>query len=146
MRTTRPRRTTRATLAEQLTTIAVDYVVEKIMEEANKTYKNAKQLAVDIMKQALWTPVAVGIAQHLKAYVSGGEIDMVISGASLSFREFNEPPNQAIIEVPGDFDDPELTSVMIVGPATVGDVVDIRVAGETLAARPGCVQPAKAGE
>ena len=28
----------------------------------------------------------------------------------------------------------------------VGDVVDIRVAGETLAARPGCVQPAKAGE
>ena len=118
------RRATRATLAEQLTTIAVDHVVKKIMDEGSKVYKNAKQLARDVLGQAAWSAAAVGIAHHLKQYALGGQIVMVISGASLSFHEFNEPPNQAIIEVPGDFDDPELTSVMIVGPDTVGDVVN----------------------
>jgi hypothetical protein len=115
----------KSTLAEQLTTIAVNYVVEKIMDEGSKVYKNAKQFAVDTMKQAAWTAAAVGIASHLKATVLGGDLIEVISGASLSFREFNDPlPNQAIIEVPGDFEDAELTSVMIIGPDTVADTVN----------------------
>lgn len=110
----------KATLAEQLTTIAVDYVVEKIMDEGSKIYKNAKKFALDTMKQVIWTAATVAFNSHLKAYVSGGDVFEVVSGASLSFRVFNEPlANQAIIEVPGDFDDPELTAVMIVGPDTV---------------------------
>src|SRR6185369_5583607 len=35
------------TLAEQLVTVATQLVVDKIMDEADKAYKNAKQYAVD---------------------------------------------------------------------------------------------------
>jgi len=112
---------TKSTLAELGVTLATNYVIEKIMDGANQTYKNAKQFALDSMKQAAWCAAAVGIAAELKAYVLGGNVYAVISGASQSFRVFNEPApgNDAIIEVPGYFDDPELTSVQIIGPDTI---------------------------
>lgn len=114
-----------STLAELLVTQATNYVVEKIMEQASERFRNAKQFAVDTMKQAAWTAAVVGITGHLKQFVQGGDVYEVISGASLSFRVFNEPnPNQGIIEVPGNFDYPELTSVMIVGPDTAADVTN----------------------
>jgi hypothetical protein len=113
----------KSTLAEQLATIAVDKLVEKVMEEVNDRVKNAKQFAVDIMGQAQWTAAAVAATAHLKDFVKGGDIIEVVSGASLSFRVFNEPtPNWATIEVPGGFDEPQLSSVMIVGPDTFADV------------------------
>jgi hypothetical protein len=117
-----PRVSTKSTLAEMLITTAVDHLVDKIVSDASTAYKNAKELAHDVMQQAAWSAAAVGIAAHLKEWVSGGYVFEVISGASLSFREFNDPvPNQAIIEVPGDPQHPELTSVMIIGPDTVAD-------------------------
>lgn len=111
----------KSTLAELGVTLATNYVIEKIMDAANETYKNAKQFGLDSMKQAAWCGAAVGIAAELKAYVLGGNVYAVISGASQSFRVFNEPApgNDAIIEVPGYFDDPELTSVQIIGPDTI---------------------------
>jgi len=110
----------KSTLAELTVTLATNYVIEKIMEGASQTYKNAKQFAVDAMQQAAWTAAAVGIAAELKSVVLGGDVYAVISGASQSIRVFNEPtPNDAIVEVPGNFDDPELSAVMIIGPDTV---------------------------
>ncbi len=77
------------------------------------------------MKQAAWTAAAVGIASHLKSSVLGGDVFEVISGASLSFRVFNDPvPDLAIVEVPADFEAPQLTSVMIIGPDTVSDTTN----------------------
>jgi hypothetical protein len=120
----------KSSLAELGVTIATDYVIEKIMDAAVQEYRNAKQFAVDAYKQAAWTAAAVAIAAELKSAVMGGDVYAVISGASQSFRVFNEPtPNDAIIEVPGNFTDPQLTSVMIIGPdtvdATAGAVTDI---------------------
>ncbi len=113
----------KSTLSEQLVTIAVDKIIEKAMEEVNTRVKNAKQFTVDVLSQAAWTAAAVSSANLLKASVLGGDIYEVVSGASLSFRVFNEPTaNWATIEVPGDFDEPLLSSVMIIGPDTVADV------------------------
>ncbi len=113
----------KSTLAEQLVTIAVDKVVEKVMEQANERVKNAKQFAVDIMGQAQWTAAAIAVTAHLKEFVLGRDIEAVISGASYSFRVFNKPtPNWATIEVLGDFDEPQLSSVMMIGPDTINDV------------------------
>lgn len=121
-----------STLAELAVTQAVNFVVEKIMDGASQTYRNAKEFAVNAYKQAAWTAVAVATAQHLKEFTQGGDIDAVISGASLSFRIFSEPdlpaspaPNpaplyaQGIVEVTTDGRDPEVTTVMMIGLDTI---------------------------
>lgn len=121
-----------STLAELTVTQAVNFVVEKIMDAASQTYRNAKEFAVNAHKQAAWTAVAVATAQHLKEFTQGGDIDAVISGASLSFRIFSEPdlpaspaPNpaplyaQGIVEVTTDGRDPEVTTVMMIGIDTM---------------------------
>jgi len=114
------RRKPKSTLAELAVTQAVDFTVEKIIEGASATYKNAKQFAVDIGRQAAWTATAVLVANELRAAVLGGDIVAVISGASLSFHEFNDPLlNQAIVEAPVELLDPALSQVMIIGPDTV---------------------------
>lgn len=113
----------KGTLAELLVTQATKFAIDKGLEEANKTFANAKKFVVDAYKQAAWTALAVSAAAELKAFVHGGDVYAVVSGASFSFRVFNEPtPNVAFIEVPGDFEDPALSAVMIIGPDTVAEL------------------------
>lgn len=100
-------------LAELAVTVAVDYVVEKIMEAGAKVYANAKQFAVDVMQQSAYTAAAVAAANELRAFVQGQDVYEVVSGASLSFREFQSAP--AWVEAPGDID-PTNNIVLFVGP------------------------------
>jgi hypothetical protein len=104
---------TPGTLAELAVTTATQHVVDKVMEEADKTYKNAKKYATHLMAQAAWTATAVAVANELRASLKGKEIDAVVSGASLSFREFQSAPSW--IEVSGS-DDPAVNIVMVIGP------------------------------
>ena len=57
----------RASLVQLSVTEVTDFVVDKIMDQANQTYNNAKQYATEIMGQAAWTAVAVSIAGDLRS-------------------------------------------------------------------------------
>ncbi len=111
-----PEPTPDSTLAEVAVTIVTNLVIDKIMENANALYTNAKKFAVQTYAQATWTAAAVGLNTHLKEFAYGKDIIEVVSGASISFRVFNEPVNQAMIEVETDPRDPELNIVIIIGP------------------------------
>lgn len=100
-------------LAELAITQATQMVVDKIIEEANAAYANAKQFAVDIMGQAGWTAAAVMITGEVRDFLQGQKIEEVVSGASLSFREFQQGP--AWIETPADAD-ASVNVVMVIGP------------------------------
>lgn len=104
-------------LAELAVTQAVDMITEKIMEQGSEVYKNAKQFAVDAMKQSAWTAAAVTIASELKSIVYGQDLYEVVSGSSLSFRVFDG--GLSFIEAPGGLDEPGLVSVLIIGPDTI---------------------------
>ena len=101
------------TLAELAVTQATQMVVDKVMEDAKSTYKNAKKYVSDLMGQAVWSALAVSIAAELRHFLEGQEIVAVVSGASLSFREFQSAPSW--IETAGN-DDPSLNIVMVIGP------------------------------
>lgn len=101
------------TLAELAVTQATQMVVDKVMEDAKSTYKNAKKYVTDLMAQAAWSAAAVSIASELRHFLEGQEIVAVVSGASLSFREFQSAPSW--IETSGN-DDPSLNIVMVIGP------------------------------
>lgn len=103
----------KASLAELAVTTAVDYMVEKVSEQASKLYKNARQYTVDILSQAAYTAAAVAAANELRAFVQGQDVVEVVSGASLSFREFQAAP--AWIEVPAD-PEPNVNVVLAIGP------------------------------
>lgn len=106
-----------STLAEVLVTQAVQYIVDKIMDEGSKTYKNAKEFASAIHQQAAWSSMVMVTRGLIKDTLSAGDITEVVSGASLSFRVFNEPtPNQGIIEVDTDVLDPRISTTIIIGP------------------------------
>jgi hypothetical protein len=114
----------KSTLAELAVTEAVGYITDKIMEEGLKSYKNSKQFAVDVMRQAAWGTGAIVLANHIREFAYGSQIYEVVSGASLSFRYFTSP--YAFIEVPSN-DEPSLNDVMIIGP----DITDSAIAAVT---------------
>jgi beta-lactam-binding protein with PASTA domain len=109
----RPGRTVNSTLAELAVTEAVGFITDKIMEEGLQSFKNGKQYAVDVMKQAAWGTCAIVLSNHIRQFAYGSQIYEVVSGASLSFRYFTIP--YAFIEVPSN-DEPTLNDVMIIGP------------------------------
>ena len=112
----------KSTLAEVVTTLAVDFIVDKIVEEAEKPYKNAKKFAKDIALQTGWA-AAMSIARGTALpFVQGAEISEVVSGASLSFRSFSVP--HAFMEVPMRINHPLLATVTIVGPDLVKGTKD----------------------
>jgi hypothetical protein len=96
-------------------------LVDKIMEQAQQAYKNAKQYAVDVMAQAAWTAQAVKEVNELRDSINGKTVDEVFSGASLSFREFQAAP--AWIEADAAAD-PKLNNVFIIGPNLAASRVD----------------------
>lgn len=107
----------KSTLAEVTTTLAVDFMVDKIMEEAEKTYKNSKKFAADLTGQAGWAAAMSAARGTALPYLQGAEISEVVSGASLSFRSFSSP--HAFMEVPMRINHPLLATVTIVGPDLV---------------------------
>ena len=110
----------KGTLAELAVAQAVGYITDKIMEQGVQTFKNGKQYAVDVMKQAAWGTAALVLADHIRKFAFGAQIYEVVSGASLSFRYFDSP--YAFIEVPSN-DEPGLNDVMIIGPDITSDAV-----------------------
>ena len=115
-----PAMTSAGTLAEQVITVATKYVVDKIMDEAEKLYKNSKKLAVDVICQAAWTASAVALTNTVREDLGGKVVDEVFSGASLSFRQFLASP--AWIEVDGS-DDRYLNNVWVIGPNLITKLV-----------------------
>ena len=103
-----------STLVELSVAQATEWVVDKVMEDFNEKYRNGKKFATDIMYQAAWGAAAVASVSHLRAYVQGQDIEEVVAGASLSFREFETP--YSFIEGPWDLENPELNEVWIIGP------------------------------
>ncbi len=107
------RASAQGTEIELLVTEATQMLVDKIMEQAQQAYKNAKQYALDVMLQANWTAQAVKQVNELRDSINGKTVDEVFSGASLSFREFLAAP--AWIEADAAAD-PKLNNVFIIGP------------------------------
>ena len=115
------RASAQGTEVELLVTEATQMLVDKIMEQAQQAYKNAKQYAVDVMAQAAWTAQAVKEVNELRDSINGKTVDEVFSGASLSFREFQAAP--AWIEADAAAD-PKLNNVFIIGPNLAASRVD----------------------
>lgn len=103
-----------STLAEVLTTTAMQYLVDTIMDNTLRVYKNAKQFAHDVMGQAAWGVVAIAAAQHIRAAVQGQDLAGVVAGASLSFRQFGAP--YSMIEGEVDARNPNSNVVIMIGP------------------------------
>ncbi|CAG0949055.1 Serine/threonine-protein kinase PK-1 [Burkholderiales bacterium] len=109
----------KSTLAEQVVTMAVDMVVEKIMDQAAQTYKNAKKFAADTLGYAAYSAAVMAAYSHLKEFAYGKDLVETVSGASLSFRVFNSP--YAFIEILSPTRRHHLFNVMVIGPSLFTD-------------------------
>ena len=105
-----------STLSEQLTTLAVNQVVEQI--------NVVQQFQNDIMKQARSGALLVMLASHLRQSLASQELVEVVAGGSLSIRAFRQP--YSMIEGI-DFEEkyPILNDVVFLGPETVSPVQDV---------------------
>lgn len=104
----------KSTLAEVLVTEAVDMMVDKIMEQAAQTYKNAKKFATDTMAFAAYAAAATAAFGHLKDFAYGNDMVEIVSGASLSIRLFESP--YTFIEVHSKTRRKDMFTVMVMGP------------------------------
>ena len=110
------RKRPRSTIAEQLTVLAVNTVVEHM--------NTLKKLHGDVMKQAFSGVFLVAAASHLRAALNTTELVEVVSGASLSFRRFYAP--YTIVEGFGfDTKYPQLNEVVLIGPDAVTPGIDL---------------------
>ncbi len=109
-----------STLGEQLTVIAVKFLVDKATDALVPSYKNAREFAGDIMKQAAFGAAAVAFASHVRSFVQGQELAAVVSGASMSFRVFKA--SFTMIEGELDADNPENNTVIMIGPDVIAPV------------------------
>jgi hypothetical protein len=120
---------TESTLAEQLAVIALDYVVEKIVEgakeyvsekisstieEAAKALNPIKALREEGFKQAAWTASVVIAANKFKQHTQGEPFIAVGAGASLSFHAFEQP--YSFLEGVFDVDQVASNVVLLIGP------------------------------
>ncbi len=103
-----------STLAEELTTLIVDTIVEKIQESLEETVMQAKTFVTQILVQGAWAAGAVVAAQAVRQFVHGQELAGVVSGASLSFRTFEA--GFAMIEGTVETENPELNTLVMIGP------------------------------
>jgi hypothetical protein len=104
-----------STLAELAVTQATQWVVDKVIEDFNAKYKNAKQFGEDILKQAFFGAATVAVAQHLRSFIAAEDIGDVVSGASLSIRLFDS--SYSFLEGRFETDDPDLNYVFVIGPS-----------------------------
>ena len=108
-----------STLAEGLTTLAVNAVLEQI--NVVQSYERG------IMQQATSGALLVTLASHLRSALRADQLDAVVAGSSLSILSFRQP--YSMIEG-NDFEQkyPILNDVVFLGPDTVslvGDILDI---------------------
>lgn len=108
-----------STLAEGLTTLAVNAVLEQI--NVLQSYERG------IMQQATSGALLVTLASHLRSALRADQLDSVVAGSSLSILSFRQP--YSMIEG-NDFEEkyPILNDVVFLGPDTVslvGDILDI---------------------
>jgi hypothetical protein len=104
-----------STLAELAVTQAEQWVVDKVIDDFNEKYKNAKQFGTDILKQAFAGAATVAAVSHLRSLIRAEDIGDVVSGASLSIRLFNSP--YSFLEGQFETDELELNYVFVIGPA-----------------------------
>lgn len=103
-----------STLSEVLVTQATQWVVDKIIDDFNEKYKNAKQYGEDIMKQAAYGAFTVAAVSHVRRYIQSQDTGTFVAGASLSLHVFNGP--YSMIEGPWDIQNPEMNEVYVIGP------------------------------
>ncbi|MCX6612373.1 MAG: FG-GAP-like repeat-containing protein, partial [Acidobacteria bacterium] len=106
-----------STLAEVLTTQAMQYVVDTMIDNFNKKYAAAKQYTTEIIGQAKYAGAVVAITQHLRQILHAQRLEGVVSGASLSFRVFEAP--YSMIEANVEKTYPELNQVVVIGPELI---------------------------
>jgi hypothetical protein len=102
-----------ASLAELAVTTATQFVVDKVMDYASQTYTNAKKFMISVVTQTAYTAAAISLTHEIKAFILGQDLTEVVSGASLSFREFQASPTW--IEAPGA-EEPKQNVVLLIGP------------------------------
>ncbi len=105
-----------STLAEELTTLAVNKALEQL--DFVSQFKN------DVMKQARAGAMLVGLASHLRVMLANQPLVEVVGGASLSLRRFQAP--YSFVEA-FDLDTkyPILNDLVFLGPETVNTVQDL---------------------
>lgn len=104
-----------STLAELAVTQAAQWVVDKVIEDFNEKYKNAKQFGEDIMKQAFAGAATVAVASHIRSFIQADDIGDVVAGPSLSIRKFEA--SYSFLEGRFETDDPEINYVFVIGPS-----------------------------
>lgn len=111
------------TLMELGVTFVTQKVVDQVMKDVSKTYKNAKKYTTELMVQAAWTSGVVSLTSDLRQFLDARDIEAVVAGASLSFREFQSAPSW--IETTVGNDDPHLNLVMVIGPDLAEQAADL---------------------
>ncbi|MFI3187829.1 MAG: hypothetical protein QX198_17775 [Methylococcaceae bacterium] len=105
-----------STLAEQLTIIAVDQVLDQI-----NTLKKIQDAA---MKQSHRVGAMVILASHIKATLGEQKLVAVVAGSSLSLHLFRAP--YSMIEGFNlELEDPRINNVRIIGPDVVESVFEL---------------------
>ncbi len=104
----------KSSLAELAVTQATAWVVDKIMSQASELYSNAKETVTQVLANAAYTTAVAATASTLRAILPQNDLVEVVSGASLSFREFQQSP--AWLEAPGAAEEPEAMVVTMIGP------------------------------
>ena len=112
-----------STLAELLVTQATQWVVDKVIDDFNEKYKNAKKFGEDIRVQAAGAAAISAVTSHLRPLIAAQDVGEVVSGASLSFRLFESP--YSFIEGEFDLQDPELNYVYVIGPKILEDLAPL---------------------
>jgi hypothetical protein len=97
-------------LAEELVTMAVEYVVDTIVDALNPIQK----LREEGFEEAAWSVEVVLAAHQFREYAQGQPLTAVVSGASQSFRAFGI--DYAFIEGVFDTDHPANNVVLTIGP------------------------------
>lgn len=113
---------TTSTLGEQLTRMAMEYVVEEILEGASEYYRSAKQVMGDTLKFAAFGAATVAAAHHFREFVQAEDLTAVVAGASLSFRFFEK--EFSFIEAAIDPEDAGGNVVIAIGPDLMQPVTD----------------------
>lgn len=106
-----------STLAEQLTTLAVQEVVDAM--GGGYTYRKFLQ---DAAKGAMWGGVVTAAVAHIRATFQSGDLT-VTTGASLTINVFNA--QYSTIEGIGLNRRPSLNKVMMIGPALVTTTLEL---------------------
>ncbi len=104
-----------STLAEQLVTVAVKWVVDEIMESVTRPMKK-------LLSVAAFGAGVVAIAQHVRQSATSEDVTAITTGASLSFHVFGA--DYSTVEGQFDVKKPGNNVVLTIGPDLLFAVLD----------------------